>query len=320
LSRYGVPDDDMSDSLPPVWGLTPEEERDLEAVLSGKPGRAQPGQAGHPGPRQPAAAVLAGLRAAPVPGELDGEAAARTAYRLFVLPAGGWPAAAGGAASAPAAPVPPAWPAGNGPRPLSRPGPRHRRPRRRVPWPGRRPGAALLGAAVVAALLVALVCVLVLPWGSLGHPGPRASAAQAVFKSNGSTAKQAEPLGSGTKVASPRPTAARSGTADPSAGPGRGSKQEALCQQYLASLEHPAAWRADNRLARQLSRAAGGLLNVQGFCAALGSRPAGGGPPWSQPQTAAPQPGAGDTPAGNGLSGDQGGLEQRPGAASRGQR
>jgi hypothetical protein len=309
----------MSDSLPPVWGLTPEEERDLEAVLSGEPGRAQPGR---PSPSRPAAAVLAGLRAAPVPGELDGEAAARTAYRLFVLPAGGWPAAAGGAASTPAAPVPSAWPAGSGPRRLSRPGPRHRRPRRRVPWPGRRPGAALLGVAGAAALLVALVCVLVLPGGSPGQPGPSvsASAAQAVIRSNGSTAKQAEPLGSGTKVASPSPTAARSGTAGPSAGPGQGSRQEALCQQYLASHEHPAGWRADNRLARQLSRAAGGLLNIQGFCVALGSQSAGRGPPWSQPQTAAPQPGAGSTPAGNGLSGDQGGLEQRSGAASRGQR
>lgn len=72
----------MSDSLAPDEDLAPEEARDLESLLSGR--------AGVPG-RQSAAAVLAALRAAPAPGELDGEAAALTAFRLFVLPEGDWP-------------------------------------------------------------------------------------------------------------------------------------------------------------------------------------------------------------------------------------
>ena len=37
MTRYGVPDDEMPDSiLPPWWGPAPFDERDLDAVLSGE--------------------------------------------------------------------------------------------------------------------------------------------------------------------------------------------------------------------------------------------------------------------------------------------
>lgn len=80
----------MWDSLAPEEDLAPEEARDLEALLSG--------WAADPG-RQPAAVVLAALRAAPAPGELDGEAPTLTAFRLFVLPERNWPAQQGEEAS-----------------------------------------------------------------------------------------------------------------------------------------------------------------------------------------------------------------------------
>jgi hypothetical protein len=318
----------MSDSLPPVWGLTPEEERDLEAVLSGEPARpgepgqpgerarpgersrpGEPGRAGHAGrPPRPAAAVLAGLRAAPGPGELNGEAAARAAYRLFVLPAGTWPAQAGDAATAPLPPVPPASPAGGGPRPLGRPGARHRRPRRGAPWRGRRPGAALLGAVGAAGLLVALVCVLVLP-GSSGQPGRGVSGTHSAAEASGSTAKEAEPLGSGTKEASPTPTAASS---DPEQGTGSADKtpkREELCQEYFRLFQNsglPGGWPGNSRFVKKLAAAAGGQRNILDYCGAFGAGSQGSGA--QQAQTGAPHPDPGSTAAGSGSSGGQGGL------------
>ena len=78
LTRFGVPDDDMPDSLlPPGWGPAPFDERDLDAVLSGErptPGRAASGRG-----------RLASLRAGPVPAELYGEADARAAFRALGL-------------------------------------------------------------------------------------------------------------------------------------------------------------------------------------------------------------------------------------------
>jgi hypothetical protein len=79
----------MSDSLPPEESLAPEEERDLEALLSGWPRTVPAG-------REPVAAALTALRADPEPGELDGEEAALAAFRVFVLPEGSWPARTGG--------------------------------------------------------------------------------------------------------------------------------------------------------------------------------------------------------------------------------
>ncbi len=74
----------MSDSQPPVWGPA-YDERDLDDLLSGE-------TFGVPGPLRAVAATLAALQADPASAELDREAAARGAFRLFVLPDAAAPA------------------------------------------------------------------------------------------------------------------------------------------------------------------------------------------------------------------------------------
>ena len=67
MTRFGVPDGDMPDSLPPPgWGPAPFDERDLDAVLAGK-------TADVPVALRPVADALAALRAGPVAAELYGE-------------------------------------------------------------------------------------------------------------------------------------------------------------------------------------------------------------------------------------------------------
>ena len=69
----------MPDSMLPIQGPASQRERDLDVLLSGA--------AGYPAVvLGPVADALAALCAAPAPSELDGEAAARAAFRLFVLP------------------------------------------------------------------------------------------------------------------------------------------------------------------------------------------------------------------------------------------
>ncbi|HEY0933120.1 MAG TPA: hypothetical protein VGD91_05175, partial [Trebonia sp.] len=79
MSERGVPDDDMSDRQPPAWGPEPYDDGDLDAVLSGRAG-------GVPDALYPLAATLTALVAAPVPAELDREAATRAAFRLLFEP------------------------------------------------------------------------------------------------------------------------------------------------------------------------------------------------------------------------------------------
>ena len=85
MTRFGVPDGDMPDSLlPPGWGFAPFDERDLDAVLSGK-------TADVPVALRPVADVLASLRAGPVPAELYGEANAMAEFRALGLGQAGRP-------------------------------------------------------------------------------------------------------------------------------------------------------------------------------------------------------------------------------------
>jgi hypothetical protein len=74
LSEYGVPDDDMSDSLPPHGGPDPYDGWDLEGMLSGT-------NVWLPHGMRPVARTLSSLRAAPTRAELSGEASARAAFR-----------------------------------------------------------------------------------------------------------------------------------------------------------------------------------------------------------------------------------------------
>jgi hypothetical protein len=76
LTGYGVPDDDMPDSFPPLtWG-PPFDERNLDALLAGHP-------ADTPLALRQVADALTALRAAPTPAELTGEAAARAEFRAL---------------------------------------------------------------------------------------------------------------------------------------------------------------------------------------------------------------------------------------------
>jgi hypothetical protein len=169
----------------------------------------------------------------------------------------------------------------------------------------------LLGAVGAAGLLVALVCVLVLPGGS-GQPGRGVSSSTpSAAESSGSTAKEAAPLGSGTKVASPTPTAAPSGSEQGTGSADKVPEREELCQEYFRLFQNsglPGGWPGNSRVVKKLAAAAGGQRNVLDYCGALGAGSQGSGA--QQAQTGAPAPAAGSTSAGNGSSGGQGGLGQ----------
>jgi hypothetical protein len=247
----------MSDTLAPDEDLAPEEARDLEALLSGRV--AVPGG-------QPVAAVLSALRAVPAPGELDGEAAALAAFRLFVLPEGNWPAPAAPGPLTVTRPL-----TESSPLTLTRPltvtplpsGARHRRSR--GSWPGRRP-AALLGAGAVAAGVVALLCLLLIPGGGPGR-GPDIAAGNGPASASGTTAKP-QLQGSGASEPLPSPAASRPAAGQSAAATGPHSPA-ALCRQYLALLGHlgsPGSRDAAKEILRQLSAELGGRGKATAYC------------------------------------------------------
>ena len=143
----------MPDSLlPPGWGFAPFDERDLDAVLSGK-------TADVPVALRPVADVLASLRAGPVPAELYGEANAMAEFRALGLGQAGRPAPTM---------LLEALPAGSRARSGRRPA-RHRvRPARRHPL--RR--AILRPAALFGAVAAAVIVVAVLVTGNFVGPLP----------------------------------------------------------------------------------------------------------------------------------------------------
>jgi hypothetical protein len=172
MTGSGVPADDMSDLDATV--LPAETVRADDALLDGAlldgplfdgplfDGPLLDGPlAADPGSPHPVADVLAALRAAPDPAELDREAAARAAFRMF-------------------------QPDEAAPGPLARSQARSQPPRRQRPHRprggGRRPGrglaTALLGAA--AAVVVALVLAFSLSGGGSGQPGARLPVTHAV--------------------------------------------------------------------------------------------------------------------------------------------
>jgi hypothetical protein len=282
----------MSGNQPPSRGHAPLEERDLDdAVLSGDTARV-------PAARQPAAAVMAALRAAPAPGELNGEAAARAAYRLFVLPESAWPAKAA------ADPL-------IGPEAVGRPHSHRRVSRSR--WRGRRPAVALLGAAA-AASVVAVVCALAGSGGSAGTPGKRA------LDTHQGQAPVKQPVLDGGATRAPTPSAtATAAAARPAAtvtaGPGQ-SRPRALCQEWLSFSGHPGSpdRPAERSLEKQLTALAGGKQLVFYCYAQLTHSSRSGGPP-------VPWPGPGGLPAWSGPSGQHGGVgadRTGAGAAARG--
>jgi hypothetical protein len=263
----------MPDSQLPTQGPASQRERDLDALLSG--------EAGYPVVvLGPVASALAALRAAPAPDELDGEAAARAAFRLFMRPEADvfmLPEAdvAGGThVSAPLPQVPAQFhqvavaghgrPDGQGSTvvlPRAAPGgPRHARPRRPAPWRGRwQVMAAACGAAgAVIICVAALAGAFSGPGGQQGRSGPRPSPQSSSASSQRATSSV---LGTATARPTPRPSAV---------------SPEALCRQFMDFFTHPEP-SAEKAVVQQLGKLAGGQLRIMGYCARqFGGEPAHG--------------------------------------------
>jgi hypothetical protein len=258
----------MPDSLLPIQGLAAQRERDLDALLSGAAGYPAEGL-------RPLAAALAALRAAPAADELDGEAAARAAFRHLRL--SGASDAGGARAPVPLYEVPAPlrgnvagqdqldWQGSTVVLPRTVPaGPRHARPRRRAPWHGRWQvmAAACGAAAAVIVCLVALAGGFAGPAGQQGRPGPRLS-----VQATGTSSKR--PASSVLTTATPRPV--------PSA-----VSPATLCRQYLDFFmrpQPPANWAAEHSRQEQLSHLAGGWQRIPGYCARqLGTGSSGSNP------------------------------------------
>jgi len=279
----------MPDSLPPPDGPAPYDERDLYALLSDR-------TAGVPEPLVPVARALDALCAAPVPAELDGEAAARAAFRLLTVPGEGRPgqtaaSQAGGAAML----MRPARQAGGPPAVVRH---SHRRPRvrRQGPWQA----MALAGTAAAAVVAVGVMALAGAFSGPGGHQEPPGHPAAPAAESSGRSTSQVFGAGAKDKTASPAPSAS---TTPEAAGPAE------LCSQYFAFIARPgrpSGWAAEDYIVRRLTGLAGSVWNINAYCYAQlgepdpappGSFPGspGGGPGY---------PGHGNPPGrGPGLSG-----------------
>jgi hypothetical protein len=241
----------MPESPLPIQGPASQCERDLDALLCG--------EARYPTVvLGPVTSVLGALRAPAAPGELEGEAAARAAFRLWMLPVAG----VAGVAPVPASlhqVTAAAWdhPDGQGPAaglPRTVPGgPRHRRPRRRALRPGR--WQVMTTAAAAAVVIVGAVALGGSFSGSGGQPGqagPRLTVAPAA-----------------TEATSARPKSQVDGHASKAPAPTSTPQPAALCHQFMDffTRPEPAANRsAENAVIEQLRKLAGGLPQITGYC------------------------------------------------------
>jgi hypothetical protein len=303
VTEPGVPDDEMStDGLSLNWGPAPEEEPDLDALLSGDAGYV-------PEALRPLAGVLAALRAVPAPAELDGETAARTAFLRFLPPVeAGLVPAAGRPDDGRALLPPPRTADGRVRRD------RHRH-RRRSPGRGRRTAIALLGsAAAVVVGFAALAGAFSGHGGQAGRPGRNLSVT-ATAQPGGGTTKSSVLEGHATAEPTATPTPARTGPQ--ATGPAAASGRQELCQKYFAFLAHPGP--AEIRAVRQLIALVGQPVNLPDYCSVpvpLGREPQIFGPQIPGPFAtgAGGQPGL---PAAS-LPGGAGGGPGAPGASGPG--
>ena len=225
----------MSDSLPPDEGAVPYEGQDLEGLLSGN---------GEPFPAglRPVAQTLDALRAAPMRGELGGEAAARADFRRLMLGAGNGAWSSDGSERTLILPV---EAAGVGPRPQQG---RHRR--RRPVRRGHLQAKALAGVAAAAAVVVVGVAALTGTFSGSGSPsGQSSSSASASTASSRVTTPSKGVEGSATRAPSPTPS-------KPSGG-GAGPQPSELCREYWAP-EYPMSPQDRNALFQQLRDLADG--------------------------------------------------------------
>jgi hypothetical protein len=281
----------MPDSLlPPGWGFAPFDERDLDAVLSGK-------TADVPVALRPVADVLASLRAGPVPAELYGEANAMAEFRTLGLGQAGRPGPTM---------LLEALPAGSRARSGRRPA-RHRvRPARRraLRRAVLRP-AALFGAVAAAVIVFAVLVTgnFVGPFRDIAH---MASPSARTPSATGSTGHSATPRAISA-------SAGRETTAPPSAthstAPAQSPSQ--ACRAYYTSLarpQGPSAWATRPTLLQQLTKLArtDNPFQVYQYCARYVQDLFPAGTPGAGPDQAPAHTGPG--------SQDNGDLGQQAGA------
>jgi hypothetical protein len=243
----------MPDSLlPPGWGFAPFDERDLDAVLSGK-------TADVPVALRPVADVLGSLRAGPVPAELYGEANAMAEFRALGLGQAGRPAPTM---------LLKALPAGSRARPGRQPA-RHRvRPARRHPLRRAILRPAVLSAVAAAAVIVVAVLVtgnFAAPLRDIAH---RASTSAGASLPKGSTGHSAAPRVETTSAGRLEPTAPTS--VAHSTAPAQSPSQ--TCRAYYTSLvrpQGPSAWATRLTLLQQLTKLArtDNPVRVYQYCA-----------------------------------------------------
>jgi hypothetical protein len=280
----------MPDSLlPPGWGFAPFDERDLDAVLSGK-------TTDVPVALRPVADVLASLRAGPVPAELYGEANAMAEFRALEL----------GQAWRPAPTMLlEALPAGS--RARSRPQPaRHRvRPARRYALRRAALRPAVLSALAAAAVIVVAVLVtgnFAGPLRDIAHMASPSAGASFPKGSTGHSAPQVDTTSAGLETTAPT-------SAAHSSAPAQSPSQ--TCRAYYTSLvrpQGPSAWATRLTLLQQLTKLArtDDPFQVYQYCAR-----------YVEDLFPAETPGAGpdQAPAHNGPgSQDNGNLGQQAGA------
>jgi hypothetical protein len=281
----------MPDSLlPPGWGFAPFDERDLDAVLSGK-------TTDVPVALRPVADVLASLRAGPVPAELYGEANAMAEFRALEL----------GQAWRPAPTMLlEALPAGSRARSRRQPA-RHRvRPARRYPLRRATLRPAVLSALAAAAVIVVAVLVtgnFAGPFRNIAHmASPSARTPSATGSAGHSAAPRVETTSAGHEPTAPTSGAHSSASAQ---------SPSQTCRAYYTSLVHPqgpSAWATRLTLLQQLTKLArtDDPFQVYQYCAR-----------YVEDLFPAETPGAGpdQAPAHNGPgSQDNGNLGQQAGA------
>lgn len=284
-----------TDGLSLNWGLAPEEEPDLDALLSGDAGCV-------PEALRPLARVLAALRAVPSSAELDGETAARAAFLRFLPPVEDGPVLAAGRADDVRALLPPPRTADGRARRY-----RHRH-RRRSPGRGRRTAIALLGsAAAVVVGFAALAGAFSGHGGQTGQPG-RNLGVTATAQPGGGSTKSSVLEGQATAEPTARPAPTPTRTGQQATGPAAASGRQELCQKYFEFLAHPGP--AEIRAVRQLIALVGMPVNLPVYCSAsvpLGREPQIPGPQIPGPRFPGPRfPGPGGTGSQPGAPGNPG--------------
>jgi len=237
--RFGVPDDDMPDSLlPPGWGPPPFDDRDLDAVLAGETADVSP-------VLRPVVDFLATLQAPAAPAELRGEEMAMAEFRALGL----------GQAPPPVRPAPT-------PQPQAPPAGRRRRGAarhrsRRV----RRPASPLAVAMSVAAAAAAVIVIVVAFTGNLPGPIQRLTGHQATPSAGHSAAPRGGTQSAAVATAHPEVT-----SAPPAPEPSTACR---AYFDYFRQAEPPSSWQAEISAWHRLSALVGSqnLVQVYRDCA-----------------------------------------------------